>query len=213
MLHIGLADRLWVGGEQAHNDLSLQYYRENNITNRGRKHSKYTVILETIDEIIYVIAENMKNIDNTDRKILQALQTDCSGSVAEIADRAGVSQTPCWRRIKRLEETGYITRRVALLNARKLNLGLTAFILIKAARHDEEWLIQFASGVSKIPEVLEIHRMAGEIDYLLKIVAADVDDYDRIYKSLIKVVDLSDVSASFSIESIKSTTVLPLHVL
>jgi Lrp/AsnC family transcriptional regulator len=168
--------------------------------------------LETIDENIYVIAENMKNIDNTDRKILQALQTDCSGSVSEIADRAGVSQTPCWRRIKRLEETDYITRRVALLNARKLNLGLTAFILIKAARHHEESLIQFASGVSKIPEVLEIHRMAGEIDYLLKIVAADVDDYDRIYKSLIKVVDLSDVSASFSIESIKSTTVLPLHV-
>jgi len=150
-------------------------------------------------------------LDDIDRRILAALQVDCSGSVAEIAERAGVSQTPCWRRIKRLEEAGYIRQRVALLDPQKLNVGLTAFVLIRTASHDEAWLVKFADGVSKIPEVQEIHRMAGEVDYLLKIVAADVADYDRIYKSLIKVADLSDVSASFSIECIKSTTALPLH--
>jgi len=151
-----------------------------------------------------------KDLDSMDLRILDALQTDCSGSVAEIADRAGVSQTPCWRRIKRLEEAGYIEKRVAILNQERLDLEMTAYVLIKTSQHDEEWLIKFAKGIAKIPEVMEIHRMAGEIDYLLKIVAAGVKDYDRIYKKLIKVVDLSDVSASFSMECIKKSTALPL---
>ena len=149
-------------------------------------------------------------MDSIDRKILRELQRDCSGSIAEIADRAGVSQTPCWRRIKKLEEAGYITQRVALLDQDLLNLGMTAYVMIKTSHHDDSWLDRFSEGVSLIPEVIEIHRMAGDIDYLLKIVATDMSDYDRIYKRLITVAELFDVSASFSMERIKSSTELPL---
>ena len=149
-------------------------------------------------------------MDSIDRKILRELQRDCSGSIAEIADRAGVSQTPCWRRIKKLEEAGYIKQRVALLDQDLLNLGMTAYVMIKTSHHDDNWLARFSEGVSLIPEVIEIHRMAGDIDYLLKIVATDMSDYDRIYKRLITVAELFDVSASFSMERIKSSTELPL---
>lgn len=149
-------------------------------------------------------------MDSIDRKILRELQRDCSGSIAEIADRAGVSQTPCWRRIKKLEEAGYIKQRVALLDQDLLNLGMTAYVMIKTSHHDDSWLDRFSEGVSLIPEVIEIHRMAGDIDYLLKIVATDMSDYDRIYKRLITVAELFDVSASFSMERIKSSTELPL---
>ena len=149
-------------------------------------------------------------MDSIDRKILRELQRDCSGSIAEIADRAGVSQTPCWRRIKKLEEAGYITQRVALLDPDLLNLGMTAYVMIKTSHHDDAWLKRFSEGVSLIPEVMEIHRMAGDIDYLLKIVATDMSDYDRIYKRLINVAELFDVSAYFSMERIKTSTELPL---
>lgn len=149
-------------------------------------------------------------MDSVDRKILRELQRDCSGSIAEIADRAGVSQTPCWRRIKKLEEAGYIKQRVAVLDQDLLNLGMTAYVMIKTSHHDDVWLARFSEGVSLIPEVMEIHRMAGDIDYLLKIVATDMRDYDRIYKRLITVAELFDVSASFSMERIKSSTELPL---
>ena len=149
-------------------------------------------------------------MDSIDRKILRELQRDCSGSIAEIADRAGVSQTPCWRRIKKLEEAGYIKQRVAVLDQDLLNLGMTAYVMIKTSHHDDSWLARFSEGVSLIPEVIEIHRMAGDIDYLLKIVATDMSDYDRIYKRLITVAELFDVSASFSMERIKSSTELPL---
>ena len=149
-------------------------------------------------------------MDSIDRKILRELQRDCSGSIAEIADRAGVSQTPCWRRIKKLEEAGYIKQRVALLDQDLLNLGMTAYVMIKTSHNDDSWLARFSEGVSLIPEVIEIHRMAGDIDYLLKIVATDMSDYDRIYKRLITVAELFDVSASFSMERIKSSTELPL---
>lgn len=149
-------------------------------------------------------------MDSIDRRILRELQRDCSGSIAEIADRAGVSQTPCWRRIKKLEEAGYVKQRVALLDQDLLNLGMTAYVMIKTSHHDDSWLARFSEGVSLIPEVIEIHRMAGDIDYLLKIVATDMSDYDRIYRRLITVVELFDVSASFSMERIKSSTELPL---
>lgn len=151
-------------------------------------------------------------MDKIDRKILAALQTDSSGSIADLAERAGVSQTPCWRRIKKLEETGVIERRVALLNPEKLGLGLTVFVLIRAAQHDESWLQRFSEKTAEFPEIQEIHRMTGDIDYLLKLVVRDVDDYDRIYKKLIRSIELSDVSASFSMECIKSSTALPLTI-
>lgn len=149
-------------------------------------------------------------MDSIDKKILQALQTDCSGSVAEIAERAGVTQTPCWRRIKKLEEMGYIDKRVALLDQKALNLRLTAYVMVKTSQHDQQWLTKFSDGVHDMPEIVEIHRMAGDIDYLLKIVAEDMAEYDRIYKNLIRVAELSDVSASFSMECIKASTELPL---
>ena len=149
-------------------------------------------------------------MDSIDKKILQALQTDCSGSVAEIAERVGVTQTPCWRRIKKLEEMGYIDKRVALLDQKALNLRLTAYVMVKTSQHDQQWLTKFSDGVHDIPEIVEIHRMAGDIDYLLKIVAEDMAEYDRIYKNLIRVAELSDVSASFSMECIKASTELPL---
>jgi len=149
-------------------------------------------------------------MDSIDRKILQALQEDSSGSISEIADRAGVSQTPCWRRIKKLEDAGFIDKRVALLNQKALNLRMTAFVMIKTSQHDEAWLKQFSDGVRQIPEIVEIHRMAGDVDYLLKLVAGDVSEYDDIYKRLIKVAEFADVSAGFSMECIKSSTQLPL---
>lgn len=149
-------------------------------------------------------------MDSIDKKILNALQIDCSGSIADIADRAGVSQTPCWRRIKKLEEAGYIDKRVALLSPEALNLTMTAYVMVKTANHDDAWLRRFSDGVQSIPEIIEIHRMAGDIDYLLKVVASDIAEYDAIYKRLITVAELSDVSASFSMECIKTTTELPL---
>jgi len=149
-------------------------------------------------------------MDSIDKKILNALQTDCSGSIADIADRAGVSQTPCWRRIKKLEEAGYIDKRVALLSPEALSLTMTAYVMVKTAHHDDSWLRRFSDGVQSIPEIIEIHRMAGDIDYLLKVVASDIAEYDAIYKRLITVAELSDVSASFSMECIKTTTELPL---
>ena len=132
-------------------------------------------------------------MDSIDKKILNALQTDCSGSIADIADRAGVSQTPCWRRIKKLEEAGYIDKRVALLSPEALNLTMTAYVMVKTAHHDDAWLRRFSDGVQSIPEIIEIHRMAGDIDYLLKVVASDIAEYDAIYKRLITVAELSDV--------------------
>ena len=149
-------------------------------------------------------------MDDIDRRILKALQEDASGSVAEVAERAGISQTPCWRRIKRLEEAGYIKKRVALLDAQKLNLGLTGYVLIRTANHSDEWVQKFAEGIRQIPEVVEFHRMTGDVDYLLKIVAPDIKGYDDIYKRLIRTAELSDVSASFSMEEMKQTTELPL---
>jgi Lrp/AsnC family transcriptional regulator len=151
-------------------------------------------------------------MDQIDLRILNTLQKDASGSIADIAERSGTSQTPCWRRIKRMEEEGIIKKKVALLDQEKLNMGLTGFILIRTAEHDEEWLDGFAKGVQEMPEVLEFHRMTGEVDYLLRVVTTDLKSYDAIYKKLIKVAKLSDVSACFSMECLKMTTELPLSL-
>jgi Lrp/AsnC family transcriptional regulator len=154
----------------------------------------------------------MENIflDALDRKILDILQQDATVSIAEVAERVGLSATPCWKRIKRLETSGVIQRRVAILDRDMLGLGVTVIVAVRTARHSDEWLESFSAGVSKIPEVVEFYRMSGEIDYLLKIVARDIADYDRIYRKLTKVADLHDVSSSFAMQEIKSTTALPL---
>lgn len=154
--------------------------------------------------------QNSVLLDAIDRRILAALQQDATLPIAEVAERAGLSSTPCWKRIKRLERDGVIDRRVALLNRDALGLDVTVIVAIRTAQHTEEWLRMFAEGVASIPEVVEFYRMSGEVDYLLKVVARDIADYDRIYRKLMKVAPLHDVSSSFAMQEIKSTTVLPL---
>lgn len=155
------------------------------------------------------ILENI-NLDRIDRKILGLLQEDCTIAVADIADAVGLSPTPCWKRIKRLEREGIIDRRVALLDRSRLGLGVTVIVAIKTSSHTDAWLETFSRGVSLIPEVVEFYRMSGEIDYLLKIVARDIADYDRIYRKLTKVAEMFSVSSFFAMQEIKSTTALPL---
>lgn len=152
----------------------------------------------------------MEKLDRFDRQILHRMQTDDSAPVAEIAEHIGLSTNACWRRIKRLEASGIIRRRVALLDEHALGLKLTVFVSVKTNEHNEKWLSKFADGIKAVPEVVEFYRMSGDIDYLLKIVVRDVEDYDRVYKKLISVAPMHDVSSSFAMERIKSSTALPL---
>jgi len=149
-------------------------------------------------------------IDRIDRKILQILQEDCTVPVAEIGRRVGLSTTPCWRRIQKLEEDGVIQRRVAVLDGAKVNAKVTAFVAITTSQHSEDWLKRFAEIVAQLPEVVEFYRMAGQVDYLLRVVVPDIEAYDIFYKKLIAKIDISDVSSSFAMEQIKYTTALPL---
>jgi Lrp/AsnC family transcriptional regulator len=150
------------------------------------------------------------SMDTLDQKILNLLQEDATLSVAEIGERVGLSTTPCWRRIQNLEKAGIIQGRVTLLDAEKLNVGVTVFVAIRTNQHSLEWLEKFADAVSKLPEVVEFYRMSGDVDYLLRVVVPDIAGYDAVYKRLIAAVELSDVSSSFAMEKIKSTTALPL---
>ena len=156
---------------------------------------------------------DISQLDSIDWAILAVLQADASLPVHEVGDRVGLSSNACWRRIKRLEDSGIIARRVALLDAAKLGLATTVFVAIRTNRHDPEWLAAFSKGVAGIEEISECHRMAGDVDYLLKIVVRDIAHYDRIYRKLIAAVpDIADVSSSFSMEQMKVTTALPRPV-
>ena len=149
-------------------------------------------------------------LDKFDRQILGYLQLEGDLPAAQIAERIGLSTNACWRRIKRLEETGVIRKRVALLDEASLGLGVTVFVGIKTNEHNDKWLKSFANGIKEIPEVVEFYRMSGDTDYLLQIVVRDIADYDRVYKKIIAVTPLHDVSSSFAMERIKSSTALPL---
>ncbi len=149
-------------------------------------------------------------MDKIDRKLLALLQSDSTISIAEMASQVGLSQTPCWKRIQRMEADGIIERRVALLSPEKLGLGLTVFVSIEAGDHSPDWLDRFATAVAGFPEVVECHRMAGDIDYMLRVVTRDIPAYDRFYKRLIAAVPIKNVSSRFSMERVKSTTELPL---
>ena len=149
-------------------------------------------------------------MDHTDLKILAILQEDASVSVAEVANRVNLSQTPCWRRIQRLEESGVIQRRVALLDPRAIGLDLTIFVEIETGDHSDEWLKGFADTVSAMPEVMDIYRMAGDVDYLLRVAVADMEAYDDFYQRLIAAVPLKNVTSRFAMERVKSTTAYPL---
>jgi Lrp/AsnC family transcriptional regulator len=150
-------------------------------------------------------------MDEIDRKLLGLLQQDCTLSIAEMADRVGLSPTPCWKRIQKLEAAGVVLRRVALVDPARVGMGLTVFVAIEAGSHSPEWLERFAAAVEAMPEVMEFHRMAGDVDYMLRVVTADMAEYDAFYKRLIAVVPLKNVTSRFAMERIKSSTAVPLH--
>jgi Lrp/AsnC family transcriptional regulator len=149
-------------------------------------------------------------MDSFDEKILTILQEDAGLSNTEVAERVGLSPTPCWRRIRNLEESGVIRRRVALLDRTKLNVGVTVFVAVRTNQHNQAWLDRFSHAVEAIPEIVDFYRMAGEVDYLLRVVVPDIAAYDGVYKRLIAEIDIFDVSSTFAMEEIKSTTALPL---
>lgn len=152
----------------------------------------------------------MATMDATDRKILARLQENAAQPVAEIARKVGLSVTPCWRRIQRLEETGFIRKRVALLDPQKVGVGMSVFVAVRTDQHNAEWLSEFADMIAAMPEVVEFYRMSGEVDYLLRVVVSDMAAYDAFYRTLISKVQLTDVSSSFAMEEIKFTTALPI---
>jgi Lrp/AsnC family transcriptional regulator len=145
-------------------------------------------------------------MDRIDRDILRILQADANVPIAAVADKVGLSQTPCWKRIRRLEQTGVIEKRVALVNPEKIGLGITVFVSVQAPDHSEDWLATFAEKVSAMPEVMEFYRMAGDVDYMLRVVVSDMPAYDFFYKRLIATVSLKNVTSRFAMERIKSET-------
>jgi Lrp/AsnC family transcriptional regulator len=158
---------------------------------------------------ILIMIDKMK-IDLIDRKILREIQQDGSRSFSDIADKINLSTNACWRRIKQLQASGIIKKTVAILDQTALGIGLTAFVQIRTNQHSDKWFAEFSNAVCKIKEVTEFHRLSGDYDYLLKVVVADISDYDRIYKKIISTTALHDVTTYFSMEKIKETTELPV---
>ena len=150
-------------------------------------------------------------MDKLDKAILGLLQQSSDISVNDIAEQVGLTATPCWRRIQKLEADGIINKRVALLKARSLGLTMTVFVQVKAARHDGKCLAAFAEHASSSEEGVGFYRMSGEFDYLLKVLVTDMDSFDHFYKRLVSGIDLNDVTSSFAMEQLKYTTALPLH--
>ena len=151
-------------------------------------------------------------MDDFDKKILKCLQEDATISTSALSEKVGLSTTPCWRRVQILEEKGFIEKRVAIVNKKKLNLSLTVIVNIKTSQDSKDWLDCFKKSIVHIPEVVEVLRLSGETDYSLKILVPNIEEYDRVYQEIIsKIDDLYDVSSSFVMEEIKSTTKLPLN--
>jgi len=151
--------------------------------------------------------------DEIDRKILTILQKNATMPVAELGRKVGLSTTPCWRRIQKMEEDGVIQRRVAILDPVKVNAGVSVFMAVRTSEHSDAWLRTFAAAVEEFPEVVEFYRMSGEVDYMLRVVVPDIAAYDDFYRRLIAKITLTDVSSSFSMEQIKYTTAMPLDYL
>jgi Lrp/AsnC family transcriptional regulator len=149
-------------------------------------------------------------LDALDLKILNILQNDCTRAVADIGKEVGLSTTPCWRRIQKLEEMGVIQRRVAIVDAEKVSAGVTVFVSIKTDQHSIDWLDKFHSAVTGFPEIVEFYRMSGDVDYLLRVVVPDIAAYDEFYKKLISKIEITKVSSAFAMEQIKYTTAIPL---
>ncbi|GEM79883.1 transcriptional regulator [Vibrio superstes NBRC 103154] len=154
---------------------------------------------------------NEMKLDRTDKTLLTMLQKDATVSLADLSEAVNLTTTPCWKRLKRLEEDGVIQNRVALLDPEKLGLSFTAFVLIKTSDHSHEWYQQFVETVSEFEQVMEFYRMAGDYDYMLKVLAKDMQSFDNFYKTLVNSVSgISNVTSTFAMESIKYTTELPL---
>jgi Lrp/AsnC family transcriptional regulator len=151
-------------------------------------------------------------IDTTDRRILAELQRDGTLSADQLSERVGLSRNACWRRVRQMDVAGVIIGRVALVDADRLGLGLSVFVIIRTSNHDPDWLRKFRDAVTTFPEIIGVYRMSGDLDYVLRARVADVKAYDRLYQRLIAKVPLSDVSASFVMEEIKETTVVPVEV-
>jgi Lrp/AsnC family transcriptional regulator len=154
---------------------------------------------------------NPQKIDDADRRLLAILQDDASPSLEDLAQRTAMSANTVWRRIKRMEDAGIITKRVVLVDPDAIGVGMTVFVMVRTSDHSDEWLETFARAVRTLPEVVEFYRMSGETDYLLKILVSSIADYDRVYKKLIRSAKLFDVSSSFAMETIKCTTAVPLR--
>jgi len=150
-------------------------------------------------------------LDRIDKAILNLLQQDATMPVAEIGRRVGLSTTPCWRRIQKMDEDGVITCRVALLDPHMVNAKVTVFVSVRTASHNAEWLKRFSEVTADFPEVVELYRMSGDIDYLMRVVVPDIAAYDRFYQNLIAKIDITDVRSSFAMEQMKYTTKLPLE--
>ncbi|OLP56707.1 ArsR family transcriptional regulator [Rhizobium rhizosphaerae] len=149
-------------------------------------------------------------MDRLDRKILRLLQEDSTLAVADLAKKVGLSTTPCWRRIQKMEEEGVIRGRVALLDPAKVNTKVTVFVSVRTNAHSTEWLKRFSEVMVEFPEVVEFYRMSGDVDYLLRVVVPDIAAYDAFYKRMIAKIEIRDVSSAFAMEQIKYTTQLPL---
>ncbi len=149
-------------------------------------------------------------LDQKDREILRLLQADATISINDLAAAVHLTPTPCWRRVQKLQAQGVIRKQVVLCDAVKVNLGLTTFVTIRTGQHNEQWMERFVAGATSIPEIVEIYRLSGDADYLLKIVVPDIKRYDLVYKRLIRSVELLDVTSAFAMETIKCTTALPM---
>ena len=150
-------------------------------------------------------------MDEIDRQLLEILQRDATLSIAQMADRVGLSATPCWKRIQKLEAQGVITRRVALVDPERVGVSLSVLVGVEAGEHTPEWLDSFSAGVAAMPEVMEVYRMAGDVDYVLRVAVADMTEYDAFYKRLIAVAPMKNVTSRFAMERMKHTTAYPLH--
>jgi len=159
---------------------------------------------------VHPFMTEIQRMDAIDRKILAVVQEDASLSVAEIGQRVGLSSTPCWKRLQKLEAEGVITGRVALIDPEKIGLGITVFVSVETGDHSQDWLTKFAALVSAMPEVMEFYRMAGDVDYMLRVVVRDMQSYDAFYKKLIAAIPLKNVTSRFAMERVKSTTALPI---
>lgn len=155
--------------------------------------------------------KNSISLDVIDKKILGLLQRDSALKVAEVANEVGLSPTPCWRRIQRLEDEGVIRRRVALLDREKMNVAVSVFVAIRTNHHSRAWLDAFRAVIEEIPEIVEAYRLSGDIDYMLRIVVPDIAAYDGVYKRMIEKLEFADISSSFTMEELKFTTALPTN--